>query len=81
MPGDAVHCHSLFFQKDVQTDLQRSQGGIQVRAHEVGKIELAVRCTHKHRTAFFKSGNMLSGEVVVSQKSAAVLVAFQGLII
>ena len=49
--------------------------------HEIGEIKMCVRLAHKQRPSFVCSGHRLSRKIVVCQKSAAVLVALQRLVV
>ena len=49
--------------------------------HEIGEIKMCVRLAHKQWPSLVHSGHRLSREIVVCQKSAAVLVTLQRLIV
>lgn len=42
---------------------------------------MAPRCADKERTAFLKMRDMLTGKIAVGQKTTAVLISFQSLIV
>ena len=60
MSVDLVNLDMLFFQKDIQSILERAKCGKQMHTHEVRKIKPAVRCSCKKRTAFLESGDALT---------------------
>ena len=72
MARDASHLHLLFLQQDVVTDLEHTDGTIEVSAHEVGEIELVVGRTDEHRATFLQASHRLTADVVVGHQATAV---------
>ena len=50
MTGDAVNLDLLFLEQDVVTNLQHTDGTIEVGAHKVGQVELIAGRANEHRT-------------------------------
>ena len=67
----------FFTSQNVKADLERRQRRKKMRAHEIGKRQLRVRCSGKHRTSGIEIRNALPGEIIVAEKSAAVRVTIQ----
>ena len=78
MTCDTVNLDVLFLEQDVVTELQHSDGSVELGAHEVGKRELVVGRTNKERTALGKTCDRLTRDIVVSHESTAVGIAFEG---
>ena len=71
----------LFFQKNIKADLQRTESGKQIGPHKVCQAEPAVRLPCQKRSSLSKSGDMLSGEIVIRQKPSTVCISLQCLVV
>src|SRR3954469_6464240 len=67
-----VEPHALGLLQDVHPDPQCGQGREQMRPHEGGEVEPAVRGAQEERPALLEVGDRLPGEVVVGEHPAAV---------
>ena len=77
---DAIHTDHLFLEEDVVTDLQHTDGTVEVGTHEVGEVELVVGRTHEHGATFCQSGDRLTTDIVVGHQTTAVGVTLQSLV-
>ena len=81
MSKKTVYFYALFLKQNVKAYSHGTKTGVKMGSHKVCQIEFALRGTYEQRSSFRKSGHMLTGEIAVGQKSAAVYIAFQSLIV
>ena len=75
---DPVELYAFLLEQDVHAQLYCAQGSIEIYAHEVSKVESAVRGADIEGTSFVDEGDVFSGVIAVSQKAAAVRIAGEG---
>ena len=78
MARDAVELDPLFAQHDVAAHFECAERRVKMGAHEVRKIEFALRRPHKERPSRVHARDVLARDIVVGKQAAAVLIALFG---
>ena len=80
MTCDAINLDLFFFQQNVVTNLQHTDGTIEVSTHEVGKVEFIASRTYEHGASFLQTCDRLARNIVVCHQSTTVSITFKCLV-
>ena len=78
MTQEHIALHLLFILQHLHTVSQRCNGSIQLGTHEVGRGHLGTGQAYHHGSAHLGLGQMLTGQVVHGNDTAAICLALQG---